>query len=68
MSHPVPGHDYSERTNDETRSAYAKRKGTALGKVEHFPKEYVDAKRGLKRALRRTGKTAGIMKALNKAK
>ncbi len=68
MSHPVPGHDYSERTKYESRKEYANRKGTALGKKENFPKDYVDSKRGLRKALKKINKTNGRAKALNKAK
>lgn len=64
MSHPIVGHDYSEKHNEETRTEYARRKGEALGKVEQFPKEYVQAKRYLRRALKRVGKTAGMAKNL----
>ncbi len=31
MSHPLIGHDYSERSQDESEKEYKKRKSTALG-------------------------------------
>lgn len=31
MSHPIPGHDYSEQHNRETDKEYKKRRTTALG-------------------------------------
>ena len=33
MSHPKPGHDYSEQTNDESDKDYAKRRSQAIGKA-----------------------------------
>ena len=33
MSHPIPGHDYSEQTKDESKKEYSARKSAALKKV-----------------------------------
>jgi len=35
MSHPVPGHDYSEQHNRETNAEYAKRRRAGLAKFSH---------------------------------
>lgn len=68
MSHPNPGHDYTERSNNESRKEYANRKGAALGKREHFPKEYVDAKRGMRRVLKKVRASSAKVKALDTLK
>lgn len=68
MSHPIPGSDYSHHHNKENRHEYNRRKGEALGKVEHFPKEYVEAKRGLRKVLGKVEKSSAKVKALNKLK
>lgn len=33
MSHPVPGHDYSEQTKGESNKDYVKRRKNAMGKA-----------------------------------
>lgn len=61
MSHPDPTHDFeNERVED---SKFAPKKNSSS-----FPKEYVEARRGLRRTLSRINKTAGRAKALNKKK
>lgn len=64
MSHPIPGHDYSERHNEETRSEYARRRGEAFGLVKHLPKERVEANRRMRRGIKKIHKVGGRLKAL----
>lgn len=69
MSHPVPGHDYSEQHKHETHHEYSKRRGEALGKVEHLPKGYVVSRRTFKRGMKSVHRQINsVTKALGKAK
>lgn len=65
MSHPLPGHDYGEKTypsdSPHKDSGYAPKKSS-------LPKEFIHSMRSSRKMLSKLHKQNGKMKALTKAK
>lgn len=68
MSHPVPGHDYSEQNNKETDKGYEKRRDLSIKKAvaKRMGKERVKYEKeanpdlpSAKKAIRRKGFSSG---------
>lgn len=62
MSHPIPGHDYSEQTRHESNKEYNKRKGAAYNaKTKALEHAKVEPS-GMKKHLRKMAEVAEKMK------